>query len=85
MLYEVITGCIGYGAMVLEGYYGGSKFAADPGTIEKALDLGMNMIDTADTYGNGSNEQRIGRAVKGRRDDAFIATKFGVVFSYNFV
>lgn len=74
------VGAIGYGAMGLEGYYG----AADPQeavqVIRQALDAGCTLIDTADAYGNGHNEQLIARAVSGRRDEAFVATKFGIVF-----
>ncbi|NWF53405.1 MAG: aldo/keto reductase [Syntrophaceae bacterium] len=73
-------GCLGYGAMGLEGYYGASNDDGAMETIRRALDFGMTMIDTADAYGNGHNEILVGRAVRGRRNDAFIATKFGIVF-----
>ncbi|MDJ0945586.1 MAG: aldo/keto reductase [Kiloniellales bacterium] len=73
------VGCLGYGAMVLEGYYGGSDDDAAVETLRHAIDLGM-MIDTADAYGNGHNEQLVARALAPRRDRAFIATKFGIVF-----
>jgi aryl-alcohol dehydrogenase-like predicted oxidoreductase len=73
-------GCLGYGAMVLEGYYGASDDAQAVETIRHALDAGMTMIDSADAYGNGHNETLVGRAIKGRRDQAFVATKFGIVF-----
>ncbi|HET8708498.1 MAG TPA: aldo/keto reductase, partial [Pseudomonadales bacterium] len=49
-------------------------------TIRQALDEGISMIDTADAYGNGHNELLVGRAIRGRRKDAFVATKFGIVF-----
>jgi len=74
------VGCLGYGAMVLEGYYGASDDEQAVGTIHRALDVGMNMIDTADAYGNGHNETLVGRAIAGKRQQAFIATKFGIVF-----
>jgi aryl-alcohol dehydrogenase-like predicted oxidoreductase len=74
------VGCLGYGAMVLEGYYGGSDDRQAMGTIRRALDAGLTMIDTADAYGNGHNEILVGRAIRERRNDAFIATKFGIVF-----
>jgi len=74
------VGRLGYGAMVLEGYYGASDDADALTTIRRALDLGLTMLDTADAYGNGHNEELVGRAVAGRRDDAFVATKFGIVF-----
>lgn len=73
------VGCLGYGAMVLEGYYGGSDDDQAIPTIQRAIDLGM-MIDSADAYGNGHNESLIARALKGRRAKAFVATKFGIVF-----
>lgn len=74
------VGCLGYGAMVLEGYYGASDDEQAVGTIHRALDVGMNMIDTADAYGNGHNETLVGRAIAGKRQQAFVATKFGIVF-----
>ncbi|HYN43176.1 MAG TPA: aldo/keto reductase [Thermoanaerobaculia bacterium] len=73
------VGGLGYGAMVLEGYYGPSVDDDAVGTIHRALDVGMTMVDSADAYGNGHNEALVGRAVKGRMD-AFVATKFGIVF-----
>lgn len=75
-----LVGRLGYGAMVLEGYYGASDDAEACNTIARALDLGVSMIDTADAYGNGHNETLIGKALQGRRHEAFIASKFGIVF-----
>jgi aryl-alcohol dehydrogenase-like predicted oxidoreductase len=72
-------GCLGYGAMVLEGYYGHSDDSQAENTIRHAVEAGM-MIDSADAYGGGHNERLIGRAVKGLRDQVFVATKFGIVF-----
>ena len=74
------VGCLGYGAMVLEGYYGASDDDQALLVIRRALDAGMTMIDTADAYGNGHNEALVRRAVRDRRGEAFIATKFGIVF-----
>jgi len=71
---------IGYGAMVLEGFYGAADETAAVGTIRHALDIGVNFIDTADAYGNGHNETLLARALKGRRNDCVVATKFGIVF-----
>jgi aryl-alcohol dehydrogenase-like predicted oxidoreductase len=71
---------IGYGAMVAEGYYGPADETAAVDTIRHALDIGVNFIDTADTYGNGHNETLVARALKGRRNDCVLATKFGIVF-----
>jgi aryl-alcohol dehydrogenase-like predicted oxidoreductase len=73
------VGCLGYGAMVLEGYYGKSEDDPAVETLRHAMDAGM-MIDSADAYGKGHNEQLVGRAIRGRRDQAFLATKFGIVF-----
>ena len=74
-----LVGALGYGAMVLEGYYGASDDDEAVRTIHRALDAGMTMIDSADAYGNGHNESLVGRAVRGRRE-AFVASKFGIVF-----
>ncbi len=76
----VSVGSLGYGAMVLEGYYGKSDDGHAVSTIHRALDAGMNMIDTADAYGSGHNESLVRRAIAGRRHQAFVATKFGIVF-----
>ena len=73
---------LGYGAMVNEGFYGQSDDAQSAATIAEAMNLGM-MIDTADTYGNGHNEERVGRALAQHDGQAFIATKFGIVFDEN--
>ncbi len=74
-----LVGRMGYGAMVLEGFYGASDDSAAVDTLRHAIDRGM-MIDSADAYGNGHNESLVGQAIDGRADDAFIATKFGIVF-----
>jgi aryl-alcohol dehydrogenase-like predicted oxidoreductase len=74
-----LVGALGYGAMVLEGYYGASDDDEAVRTIHRALDAGMTMIDSADAYGNGHNESLVGRAVRGRRE-AYVASKFGIVF-----
>src|SRR5207237_5733757 len=46
-------------------------------TIHRALELGVNFLDTADVYGQGANEELVGRAIAGRRDEVILATKFG--------
>jgi len=71
-------GRLGYGAMVLEGYYGESDDALAVKTLVYAIEQGM-MIDTADAYGSGHNEELVGRAIKEARAEAFAATKFGIV------
>ena len=72
---------IGYGAMTLDGLYGAVDEAAAAQVLRHAAELGL-MIDTADAYGGGANEKRIAKAI-GARENAFIATKFGIVFDEN--
>jgi aryl-alcohol dehydrogenase-like predicted oxidoreductase len=71
---------LGYGAMVLEGYYGAVDEAQAVRTIQHALDAGVTLVDTADAYGGGHNEGLVGQAIAGRRGDVVVATKFGIVF-----
>jgi aryl-alcohol dehydrogenase-like predicted oxidoreductase len=68
---------IGFGAMSLSGAYGKSDDAAGIAVIHEALDRGINFIDTSDMYGFGQNEELVGKAIKGRRSDVVLATKFG--------
>jgi aryl-alcohol dehydrogenase-like predicted oxidoreductase len=68
---------IGLGCMPMSGVYGGSSDADGIATINRALDLGVNLIDTADVYGDGHNELLVGRAIRGRREEVRLATKFG--------
>src|SRR5688572_27300647 len=70
---------IGLGCMGMSEFYGASDEAASIATIERALDLGIDFLDTADMYGAGHNEELVGRAVRSRRDAVVIATKFGNV------
>lgn len=74
-----LVGCLGYGAAVLEGYYGAVDESEGIATLRHALDAGWTMIDTSDFYGLNQNEMRVGRALKGYRDKAFLCTKFGIV------
>jgi aryl-alcohol dehydrogenase-like predicted oxidoreductase len=71
---------LGFGAMGLSGVYGPSEDAASTETIRAALDLGITLIDTADAYGAGHNEELVGRAIAGLRDQVVLTTKFGLVF-----
>src|SRR4051812_20857799 len=67
----------GLGCMGMSISYGEPNDAESIVTIHRALDLGVNLIVTSDAYGAGANEQLVGRALKGRREGAVIATKFG--------
>lgn len=74
--------CLGLGCMGMSQSYGapGERDAGQAvATIRAALDLGCNLIDTADAYGEGANEELVGRALAGRRDQAVLATKFGLI------
>lgn len=75
-----LVSAIGYGAMGLEGFYGGTDEQSAIAVVRHALDVGCSFIDSADAYGNGHNEELLGSAVAGRRSEAFVATKFGIVF-----
>jgi aryl-alcohol dehydrogenase-like predicted oxidoreductase len=72
---------IGLGAMAMSGYYldPSSSDAESIRTIQRALELGVTHIDTAEIYGPYANEELVGRAIEGRRDDVVLATKFGLV------
>ena len=70
---------ISLGAMGMSGMYGANDEAQSIATIHAALDAGVNLIDTGDFYGMGHNEMLIGRALKGRRDQALISVKFGAL------
>jgi aryl-alcohol dehydrogenase-like predicted oxidoreductase len=67
---------MGLGCMGMSEFYGKRDDTESAATLLRSLDLGMNFLDTADTYGIGDNEELIGKTIKGRRDEVFLATKF---------
>ncbi len=68
---------IGLGCMGMSEFYGTPDEQGGTDTIHRALDLGVTFLDTADMYGPFTNEQLVGRAIAGRRDEVQLATKFG--------
>ncbi|KAI9437359.1 NADP-dependent oxidoreductase domain-containing protein, partial [Russula earlei] len=70
---------LGLGCMRMSSVWGGpvNDESESVATIQSALDNGINFLNTGDFYGSGHNELLVGKAIKGRRDDAFISVKFG--------
>ena len=75
------TSTIGLGCMGMSEFYGTADEGEGLRTIRRALELGIDFLDTADMYGPFTNEKLVGRAIQGRRDEVVIATKFGNVRS----
>jgi aryl-alcohol dehydrogenase-like predicted oxidoreductase len=78
---DLEVGAVGFGAWGLSGDYGQADDRESIRTIQRSLDLGADLVDTADEYGEGANERLVGRAIAGRRHDVVLATKVGLVRS----
>ncbi|MEW6421536.1 MAG: aldo/keto reductase [Deinococcota bacterium] len=78
-LRELDVSALGLGCMGMSEFYGEADEQESIRVIHRALDLGLTFLDTADIYGVGRNEELVGRAIRGRRDEVVLATKFGIV------
>ncbi|WP_067674830.1 aldo/keto reductase [Nocardia miyunensis] len=81
---DLTVGAQGLGCMGMSQAYGVRDDDAESiATIHRALELGVTLLDTANVYGTGTNEELVGRAIAGRRDQVVLATKFGIVWGEN--
>src|ERR1700676_4326793 len=70
---------IGLGCMGMSDFYGPADESTNLGVLNAALDIGINLLDTADVYGSGANERLLAKVLRTRRDEVVLATKFGNV------
>jgi len=75
--------CMGMGCMPISEYFGPQDQDEGIRTIQQAIDIGLNFLDTSDMYGPYTNEELVGRAIRGRRAQVVLATKFGIVRDVN--
>jgi aryl-alcohol dehydrogenase-like predicted oxidoreductase len=75
----LVASAVGLGCLGMSGMYGNADDAESIRTIHRAGDLGVTLLDTSDVYGAGENEVLVGKAIKGRREDFVVTTKFGVI------
>src|SRR6202789_243243 len=73
------AGAIGLGCMGMSHAYGTGDETESIATIHRALDCGVTLLDTAEVYGPYTNEELVGKAIRGRRNEVVLATKFGIV------